>query len=623
METPSCPSLAWLSSVFPLHAAAMLDRLPEDLWHELSRYMDEPCFISLRKTGCKTILKAVRSLRVFSLTWPLPKYSTWPISPERSSQLFELTLRLDREASDVTVDFSSAILPKTLRRATFEFRGAHLPFSVPITDPHDDNIAKLDQELPNLRHLKVLEVGWTENRRWSIPSALQSFDCCGLSAPHHYPSNLETLIMSSQTQIDPKGLANLPKTLTTLQLRVYLHLLPQLPLLRSLRCGFSRDRMNQIREVVEFPPSLTEFCDLNNYEASPTQIVWPRALTRLKWNLNIAPELPLPQTLTKWYAPSMFSNRLCGRVPCKMDILSALPPLLQTLSLSRASLTAKGIIASLPRHLTSLSFEGVRVDINEYRHLPLTLTTLYAPTLNERTIVHIARLVNLRELAALGGLLSAAVVRKLPRGISSLQLHGVALDTKTQRRWKKMNISPETAFRVFDGTLPPHLTELIVFHHYDHPYYWHHTYELYKNLPTSLKELHLMFWRPCKTRARAELPSSIRLCADLSLGADAENPFFSRLVNLEALTFDYPATASSEHSIPLLPSSGRLKDLYFGCAKKIGPNDRLSLPTSLKTFNSNQEGDFYYTNLLNSFFTFKGLIKFWGIVRGDWREFSV
>lgn len=516
--------------------------------------------------------------------------------------------------------YTLALLPKTLTRATLSFKDSHVPFSVLSMDDHPDNVAKLDEALPNLRYLTIATRSMSpmaKDRIWSFPSALLSCNCSGLYSIAPLPPVLETLIVHPGITLAPTILYALPKTLVSLSVPSVLPGLPHLPLLRSLTC-----KTSSTSSTIELPPTLTEFFELYHGRMTDvTHVVWPVALKSLHMRLKLTTDLMIPSTLTKWTSHQDYIDTFGGLIKADLDIISALPPLLQTLTLNATTATIKGTIPALPPFLTRLAFIGARIPVDEYRHLPPTLTALYVPILNLRSITHIARLVNLLEFGAFEGQISAAVIRKLPRGILNMQLHGVALDTYTQRRWKKMNLSPESALQVFNGTLPPNLEQLIIFHHYEHYHYWNHAHELYRHLPTSLRELHLVFWRNRHWFLPRPLPSYIPLY-DTSPGSEGqESDIFSRLVNLKALTFDYPATAGPEHHIPPLPCG--LKDLYFECFAPMKPKDKQALPKGLVTFNSNQEGDFYYHNNLRYYFSNKGVIKEWGIPRGNWRDVSI
>lgn len=552
--------------------------LSQDAWHAVSWYLEEPELFRLRMAGVRQLFLMQKSAKSFKLENRAHSYSNlggwiWPINSTLMNRLVDIHIDVGPHNSAnhelPPTGYTASSLPTTLVKARFAFTGAPDIFSVSLEQSPIDNIRLLDQCLPNLTDLSIM--GPSLHDVWSLPSALRKFRGDGLCWPDKTPFPPEIEILDSETPFWPgDSINNLPKTLKTLRLcGNEIRELPPLPNLTKLI-----SRALDERDIV-LPPTLLEMHFTHVYASALVNTKWPPHLHTLVF-YHYLPHFEtesLPSTLTKWICVTDTNQNMAGVIVSNVDALSAVPKALRTLTLTSSWKSQPALFDHLPPCLTILDMSKTHVAYDQYRQLPITLTTLHVPVLNERNISYIARLVNLKDFGAFGGLISAATIRRLPRGIQALQFHGVAINTYTQARWtrksKKSDIVsrvatevPEMMLQVFSQkVMPPTLTKLIVIHHYTHPYYWTHTYEIYKDLPTSLVELHLSFWRNLKSTPTPSIPPFIQLNDPTTQSCD----LFSRLTHLESLSFHYPAYSriQGKHCLPPLPMHGRLRSFYF------------------------------------------------------------
>lgn len=572
--------------------------LPRDLWHELSQYLEEPELCRLRIAGVKQVLLMQKGSKYFKLTRTCDYGNLadwkWPIKPTHMEHLIDIHIDLgyykDRRVHSPPAGYSVSSLPKTLVKAKLAFIGAPDIFAVNFNYSAPENIRLLNERLPNLTDLSLR--GSTTRDLWTLPSGIKSFQADGLhwsnSAP--FPPELETLDCHSAFW-PTETINDLPQTLKTLRLfhrgMSDLPHLPNLTRLYTTQCDFVGSK---------FPPTLLELhvdckCHMRPHSVR-AGIAWPPFLHTLT-HPHLTQTSSFPPSMTKWCMPTEVNDEMPGFITADISTLSDASKKLQSIALKPSWKPEPTLFEHLPLHLTTLSMTHTYIAYDQYKLLPITLTTLYVPTLNQHNIAHIARLTNLKDFGAYGGLISAATIRRLPRRIEALQFHGVSIDTKTQARWtrkiRKHNAdagiateTPQMDLQVFnEKTLPPALTKLIVVHHYAHNYYWTHTYEIYKDLPTSLRELHLSFWIESNYGTS---PAFIRLCDAETQACD----IFSRLFNLEHLSFHYPASANANIGdnalMPPFPAFGRLRTLCFHFAGNLPDDIMDALPPSLCSY---------------------------------------
>ena len=646
----------------------------------------------------------------------------WPFRESRASQLVELCFKLETfntfsidQITDTGYGLES--LPKTLRRLALEFPRAASPFLLSDLLVRETVQTQIDEQLPGLEYLSLK--GHARGSFLLIPKSVTRFSFLEPSDGIHIPDlaalppHIKHLIIPDINLYEETALA-LPHTLETLDFRMtVLNCAPRhLTSLTAYRIIIPRGRN------LSYPPNLTHL-------KVSAEVGWPwddfpDTLTSLHmdyyYRYTRSSAIKLPPNLVKWTTNSDKRPVVAVTVDFSEEVLTSLPPLLQTLSLAFTNKIVPKLMQYLPTGLTSLDMRYSKIPIDEYSLLPLSLTELFVPSYSSANAKYIERLVNLREFGAFGGIVSAKSLKQLPRGITAIQFHGVALDIKTQKRWKlyqsaldKQAAAPpptptpaaqptlqatltskplsaskqasslkaarkaankaaaaskpatselKPELNAFHGTLPPNLTKLVVFHYCTHLYYYEHAAEIYKDLPVSLEELHLIFWEdrkrynrqaPNRTRPPSHIilqdipgrgpvytpvtssyhysppvvelstqpPKSKKITSPYSAvyappvakaapsaaasssassSASWKNTMFSRLINLRVLTVDYPAAASYDHSLIEMPSSGSLKYLYYQCWLSFTEEDLEAIPSSVVAFGANTKS---YSQWLN------------------------
>lgn len=509
----------------------------------------------------------------------------WPLSEPRTSHLVELSLVLETVDAPswhgTTPDgYSIQSLPKTLVRAELCFPSASLPFVIADLLNRDSVQARIDEQLPALEVLSLR--GAVKGSFVLIPKSVTHYSFLGpidglyIPDAQALPPFIEHLIIPNLNLYDDTVTA-LPPSLKTLDYQIAA-LVCAPPSLTSLSAHSIKP---PLFSVSEYPPNLKHL-SIRARHGWPWDY-FPPGLTSLHidsyMGLYRHARLDLPPNLTKFTTKSTKRPEIGITVELSEEILSLLPASLQTISLPFTSTVVPKVMQYLPTGLTSLDMRYSKIPTDEYSLLPLSLTELFVSSYSSANAKHIERLINLKEFGAFGGILSAKSVKQLPRGLVVLQLHGVALDTQTQRRWKNYrteigksttqgNSSPlasttaantstssfsskassaskyvsslsskpsnstssssslpgskqssnenslKPVLDALHGTLPPSLKKLVVFHHYSQLYYWEHTPEIYKDLPVSLEEVHLLFWqdrRKLPPRVPRASPSYISL----------------------------------------------------------------------------------------------------------------
>lgn len=660
--------------------------LPQDFWIPLLPYLDEYQLSFLRRTGDRRVIGVLQSPQ--TLRWighgrnmkSLP--FLWPVTELRSSRLVDLELKLrphDLNLSDPDppTGYELKNLPKTLRRLSVHFPGALKPFGMSGQGCVGDVLQSYEEYLPALEDLRV--GGPTEERYVLLPPTLTRFSfpswfSSSMLHPGSVPRNLESLELYG-IDLDVEVMVQLPLSLKELIWRTGSATsedMPPLPYLTRLSLPLLTPRQTTFKCEMPLLQDLSIVLHAElDVSLNPELLILLSSLPLLHTFhsnhplVRLDPSL-LPQSLTKWTTDSVKRQKVGGMIDFLPSAVSALPPLLKTLSFNLCHITTYGVLEMLPAGLTSLDFRRTRLDKDEYQHLPTTLTELFVPTYNSYTAKYITLLTQLREFGAFGGVATRKSIELLPRSLTALQFHGMALDTSLHRHHTKKHAKagmldvnkqvtgatlplqvPEAELNAFQGTLPPNLKKLLVFHHQTHLYYWKHAAEIYKDLPVSLEELHLLFWRDKKIFSkrnpkgptnpkRPRAPSYIKLEPEIqrstvptpvsapkstltfgrsgkpsgkaiatpssssspssslpssSQSSHSSSPprieMFSRLVNLKALTMDHPASASNDHSIPPLPSTGSLKYLYYECWLSFTKEDGDALPETLASFRTN------------------------------------
>lgn len=572
--------------------------LPADAWKSISFFLEESDLFQLRLCGSKRLLESLRAQESIVLRDPSKFLISLPTCITPSLKLYTLIVDVDPYASGPNPKplkgFELQNLPKTLTDLRLKFQFAFSPFVVDRPENIEANLAHLHLCLPQVSHLELC--GAPNDRIWTIPSSVTYFAASGghLLTRSPLPPSLEHLILPSESETKFPAVS-LPWTLKTLRTHLVCEIPAQCYDLSTLLLhkGFKSPKTIIVPEYIR-SLYLEDFEPANFQKRFPSRLTSLHVLGKIR-SLQIK---DLPDSLIHFYETK---RTKCHYRPGTLQIESEnvadrILPNLLSVRVNSWYQHVPNLFYDLSPHVTSLHIEKVRLKDEDFEFLPRSLTDLRLAFYNDKNAKQIAALDNLKHFAAYSGKLSARNVKKLPRGLISLQFIRVGLDRLSLREKRDgSNNNRKFGPKIVDmsalrDTLPPALQSLRVFHSHINQYYFTHTYEIYSGLPTSLTSLSLEFENSTRLSIRRSPLSGLPVCLTPAKderfypakrrAKDADNIIFTRLHNLRYLRISRIAAASYEHSIPPLPSS--LTSLDIQCWVSFTLEDVQAIPKSLR-----------------------------------------
>lgn len=414
---------------------------------QAARFLDESTIARLRIIGNHALLRRLDSLEELYFA-PKPRrpsdFVKWPINELRGRNLTDLTIKVNFLDAYSTANwelsgYEAQNLPKTLVRATLHFRKAPSLFRLAKDVPYAAPLAHLNECFPVLTDLWLFGEMISDQRPWMLPSSLTRFRAQygEFTNAIPFPPLLEHLMLERTPMESAFWRAIAP------QLSTFHH--------TTLRHYFSSDAFTAADAVSLLPPTLTSLAifaeesftslppsllhlELDNIDIKLQPWLLPRTLTSLRLAqraLSPSDLAIIPSSLTSLESSST-PNGPC-RIPFSLDALFALPHL-HRISFDHSPRLERSVLPALPSHLLHLNFSRSLVKNEDYAHLPLTLTELYAPSINAINVLVFEKMTNLAKFGAVSGKIARSTVLRLPRGLQTLELHNVAFDMKVYRK---------------------------------------------------------------------------------------------------------------------------------------------------------------------------------------------
>lgn len=471
----------------------MSSALSNDLWQLILSLLDERYIYKLRCSGDKGVLQSISKMKS-AVYYSIKPPSSWPSRVTKDSPLDELSIGIAdhlRETRFIPLKKSMVLskFPRNLRTLWLAVVTDDSPFGVHDLSFYNSFKQAIDLHFP---HLTKLALFGLQAQFWALPSSVTDLTMSGAPIAEHLPRHLRRLKCNGGYG-GLCGSLNLPKTLEWVEISQHGNIgkMPPLPSLAH----YSGDYLHEgsTKPLAERFPCLTS---LRLRGAPLKSIDWIPASIRVLHLPSLPPHLTssLPPHLTLWTQ----GDREKPQVPTiYAKDLHALPRYLSKIIVSpqiHPSFITASWMDHLPKHLVFLDIRWYIVTPEQMASFPTTLTSLHVHNVRGKSIAHLQ---NLNSLALYGGLLTAQVLKALPRGLQSLTLTEVALRTKGH--YQRPGETEHRRYSTKDPQwstlkhLPRSLTKFVITPLKSHSYFLEDLSILLNLLPVQLQVLGLKF----------------------------------------------------------------------------------------------------------------------------------